>query len=226
MKGFAVNLRDDGLFEASSAYPGESSVRIMHDSSDRHCPWVALTLDPGEVKWMPLKSFHSLDDALDFAVGEVNWDRELHEYTVRIPDGMSFRRPGRLPAEQVMASAGWYFVTSLIGYVMMKTPHDGNAFDVRSELSRRLEGKKTRIGDVDLSDRDEEGLHWCIDLNLPYEGFIHVDDVEAEARAAFAVEGVEVIPNFNFQPRTNVAMQEASVIAFPEDRIVRRLTAA
>lgn len=226
MKGFVVHLREDGLFEAPAVAPGGSSVRIVYESADQRHPWVAMSLDDMGVKWRRMKGFHSLDEALDFSVSQVNWERTVCEYSVRLPDGMSFQRPGRLPAEQVMASAGWVFVTSLIGYAMVTTERNGNAFGVRAVMAKRLLGCQARIGDIDLSDADEEGLHWCIDLSLPYEGFIKVEDIGAEAKAAFAADKVDVMPHFDFRPRSNVAMTEATVIAFPEDRIVRRLTAA
>lgn len=226
MKGFVVQLREDGLFEAKPAFPGESSVRVVCEPADQRMPWVALSLDADGLKWTRLRGFHSLDEALDFAVEQAHWDGPLHGYSVRMPDGMAFQRPGRLPVEQVMASAGWFFVTSLVGYAMVTADHGSNAMEVRSEMLRRLEGSDARIGDVNPSDEDSEGRHWCIDLDYPYEGFIHVDDVRREAQAAFAADGIEVIPHFDFRPRTSLAVKEAAVIAFPEDRIVRRMTAA
>lgn len=226
MLGFAVTLREDGLFEAPSSLPGRSSVRVTCDGRLPASPWVVLALDETGLKWTQIASFHGLDEALNCAVCEALCVDTVQEYTVKLPDGTRFKRPGRIGAEQVMASAGWIFVNSLIGFSMVTMPQPSTVFDARAEMLRRIAGTALKLGEVSLSDQDEEGLHWCADLTLSYEGFVLVAEIEAEAKAAFAAEGVEVIPHFDFRTRTSVVSAQASILPFPEDRIVRKRTAA
>ena len=226
MQGFVVALREDGLFEAASGRPGHSSVRVIFDGYSPASPWVAIALDGTGVMWERLDSFQSLDSALDFAVRQAFLMDALHEYSVKLPDGTSFKRPGRIGAEQVMASAGWLFVNSLIGFSMVATPVSSTVFDARAEMLRRIAGTTLKLGEVSLSDQDEEGMHWCADLTLAYEGFVRIEEIDKEARAAFSAEGVDVIPHFDFRTRTSVVSSQAAVIPFPEDRIVRKRTAA
>lgn len=226
MKGFVVTLREDGLFEAPCVRPGSSSIRVIYDSYSPSSPWIALSLDDTGGKWARLDGFHCLDAAIDFAVRSALGEQMVPEYGVRMPDGTSFRRPGRIALEQVMASAGWLFVNSLVGFSMVTTGPEATVFDARGVMAERLKGSPAWLGDVNLADQDDEGLHWCADINLTYEGFVRVEDIDGEARAAFAAEGIQVIPHFDFRTRTSVSVSNASVIAFPEDRIVRRMTAA
>lgn len=225
MRGFIVNLREDGLFEALSADPARPAVRVMCDSSHPGSPWTAIVPDLEGAGWTGVASFHSLDDALDFAVAEAT-GLPVTSYEVRLPDGIRFSRPGRVGAEQVMASAGWLYVSSLIGFAMTTTPQGTTPFQARAAMRTRIEGTQAVLGDVCLSDEDEEGMHWCADLMLPFEGFVRMEDIEAEARAAFAAEGIEVIPHYDFRTRTSLRTAGASIIPFPADRIRSRQTAA
>lgn len=223
MKGFVVTLRDDGLFEAPSRHPGRSAVRVMHDTEAFPSPWLAISQDGTGLEWASLASFQCLDQALDFAVREALSVSVTPGYAVEMPGGMSFSRPGRIALEQVMASAGWVYVNSLIGFVMVKTPDGTNVMEARTEVMGLLKGTQASLGEVNLSDRDEEGMHWCADVSLPFEGFMRFEEIEAEAKAAFAAEAIDVIPHFDFRTRASVARgKQATVIAFPADRIVKR----
>lgn len=226
MQGFTVRLRPDGVFEAPSRYVGRSSVRVLHDPASPCAPWACAALDDEGIKWERLRSFASLDAALDFSVLEAIRDVDLPHYAIALPCGTRFRRPGRVPVEQAMASAGWLYVNAFIGFGMFVTPAEATAFDVRQIALSRVEGTNASVGSVDLSDEDGEGKHWCVDYLLPCDGFLQEEEMQAEARSAFASEGVEVIPHFDFRMRTSVAAKDAAVSPFPIDRIVRRPNAA
>lgn len=225
MQGFVVALRKDGLFEAAPSAPGRATVRIIHDGMAESAPWTVIAPDETGVKWAPFRNFESLDQALDCAAGEAFGLEANQEYSVSLPDGTRFKRPGRIGAEQVMASAGWVYVVGLIGFSMLTTSSDANVFDARTAMRRRIAGTNLKLGEVSLADSDEDGLHWCADLTLAWEGFIRLEDIEMEAKAAFAAEGVEVIPHFDFKLRTSLSLSEALVIPFPTDR-VRKSSAA
>jgi len=225
MQGFVVTLREDGLFEALSADPARPSVRVMCDSGQPGSPWMTVVPDREGAGWKATASFWSLDEAIDRAVAEATGMPGV-AYEVRLPDGVRFARPGRVGAEQVLASAGWLYVTSLIGFAMVTTPSGTTPFEARAVMRGRVQGKQAVLGEVCLSDEDEDGKHWCADLMLPFEGFLRTEEIEAEARAAFAAEGIEVIPHFDFRTRTSLSMAGASIIPFPYDRVRKRQSAA
>lgn len=225
MQGFVVTLREDGLFEAFSADPACPALRVGCDPAQPGSPWTVLVPDRMGPGWAVVATFHSLDEALDFAVAEAT-GTPGSAYDVRLPDGACFSRPGRVGAEQVMASAGWVYVISLIGFAMATTPSGTTSFEARAVMRSRIEGTGVRLGEVCLSDEDDEGMHWCADLMLPYEGFLRIEEIGAEAKAAFAAEGVEVIPHFDFRTRTSLRSSGASIIPFPPERIRQRQSAA
>lgn len=221
MRGIEITLREDGLFEAKSERAEGKDIRITHDARNPDEPWVALAQDETGVLWKPLQSFHSLDDALIFAAYSVAEDSYRHAFTVKLPDGTSFLRPGRRSAEEVMSSGGWSYVTTLIGFFMVTVDEDEGQFEARNVAMSRVDGFDVRLGEVHFVEQDEDGSHWCADISIDHDGFIEVEKIEAVARGAFRDAGVEVMPLFDFRTRAPVAGRTADVIEFPGSRSKR-----
>jgi len=214
MRGIEISLREDGLFEAKASVPGAEGVRITHDVRHPDAPWIALGVDETGVRWVQLGAFSSLDGALDFAARSVSGDLR-QAYSVVLPDGTRFLRPGRKPAEEVMASAGWVFVTSLIGFFMVQTEPGTGVFDARRTASETIASADVMLGEVHFVEADDDGLHWCADVSLEYDGFLRIEEIETEARAAFAAAGADVLPYYDFRTRVPVAGRSATIIQFP-----------
>lgn len=218
MAAIVVNMLDDGAFEVVGSQ-GEG-VRVLNNDEGSNKSWVIMKRDWTGVRWEVLWDFTSLDSALNAAVYEATGE-EKPDYEVRLPDGMKFKRPGLKTAEEVMASAGWYFMAELIGFIPLTTSTDRSAFDVRAEYAKMIKGDDVRLGDVNISDEDDEGRHWIADVVLDYRGWLHLDEVNAAAAEEFRKEGLNVIPFFDHRTRTNVACSEAVILQFPMDRVVR-----
>lgn len=215
MSKIVVNLLKNWSFEVI----GEHVVaRVWNNDSDEGRSWIVLKKSLEGVSWDRLSEHHSLDGALNAAVYEVfGSDR----YEVHLPDGMKFKRPGSKAAEEVMASAGWYFMSELIGFVMLARPFKETEFEVRGKFEELVADKNIRLGEVNIADEDAKKRHWVADLVVNFNGWMHLSDVDVVAKEEFLSQGLSVLPFFDYRPRTNIAPKKAIILQFPKDRIVR-----
>lgn len=215
MNAIVVTMLDDGAFEVVGE---KGAFRIMNNDDGNTKSWVVLDNNPDDDQWQILSDFVSLDSALNSAVSEASGE-EKTEFDVLLPCGLTFKRPGIKTAEEVMASAGWYFVSELIGFIPTTTTMDRNAFEIRAELSKLITNDEFRLGDVVVSDEDEEGRHWITDVIMDYRGWLHLDDIQQVAEEEFRENGFNVTPFFDHRPRTNIASSEAVILAFPKGKV-------
>lgn len=217
MNAHLIELSVSDGFETVGHGPMGRIVKVLFEDNVPSMPWMVVEQDVDGVKWTVLNTFGSLDDALILAMSTAHGD--VTKFTVRLPDGSSFSRPGNKPAEQVLASFGWVFVTELIGFMMHKSGKAETSFEVRSDIQKQIDSQDVRLGEVHLSDENLLENHWCADLSLDYFGWVRSDEIEAEAMAAFNAEKVDVIPYFDYRARPHVSASTAVVIQFPMERI-------
>lgn len=214
MQGFEVKLSDTGMFEIPALAPGWESFRIGCNSEDVGTPWCVLGTDETGVKWRRIRSFSTLDQALNFAVSSVENDESIREFNVLLPCGGRFRRPGRIAAEEVMASMGWIYVETVTGFAMLSTPATSGDLQARKEFLKIIEDTQLTLGSVDLTDEVDGKRHWCADVTVSYECFIHRDDLDTQFALSFASEGLKVITHMDYRARILMPADVGNVVDF------------
>lgn len=218
MSSIVMKLLDEGSFEVADLHG--NAIRILNNDDGANKSWVTVKRDWTGVRWEIIDQFPSLDGAMNAAVDDVT-NGTIKQYIVELTDGTKFQRPGSKTAEEVMASAGWYYMSELIGFVAHKGEPNVSAIVVRNEVSKRVTSAQVRLGEATHADNEDGFSHWLVDVNLPYGGWLHLDHVDEVASGEFEKLGLDVIPYFDHRKRTNVARSEATILEFPKDRIVR-----
>lgn len=213
-----ISLRADGLFEAAT---GERNFRIGYDDSDLSAPWVMLQVEEGGAAWEVVSGYNTLDQALEAAASSALDVEIVGEFSVRMPDGTSFKRPGRKGAEEVLASFGWYFVTDLIGFALHRSNGNENPIEIRNEVKSKIKNQDIRVQDVSFVDDDEGVGIWVVDLLIAYGGWLKNDEIQDQVVASLLDENLEVSECYDFRKRINIAARSATIIPFPTQRIVR-----
>lgn len=223
MTTFNVTLEQHGFFEIPSNNPTGGSLRVGFNPDYDAAPWVILSQDGDGVRWEYLFSYADLDSALAYAVRHQVGVKNPWEYVVNLPCGGQFKRPGRVPAEKVMASMGWMYVTDLIGYgVLQDTTVETHESAIKA-FQKRITDTNVVLGKVDPTS-DKKG-EWCASYSMTYHGFIHRDALQSEVRICFHYEGIDILPDmFDYRCRQKVTTP-AEVISFEAKR-AERLKAA
>ncbi|TLX15833.1 hypothetical protein [Rhizobium sp. MHM7A] len=223
MTTFNVTLEKHGFFEVPSVEPMGGSLRVGFNPDYKARPWVILSQDRDGVRWEYLFSYADLDSALAYAVRHQVGVKNPWEYTVNLPCGGQFKRPGRVPVEQVMASMGWMYVTDIIGYGALSDSRLVSVEAARKVFQDRIVDTNVTLGKIDPL--NEEKGHWCANYLMTYHGFIHRDELQSELRICFQSEGVAILPDmFDYRCRHKVTTT-ADVISFEAKR-AERLQAA
>ena len=224
MLGFdlEITLQECGAFVVPNAGAAQSDIRITFDSERLNRSWVGSAAADGG--WHPAAAFERLDEALEWAV-RASTGRSGVRFKVNLPCGASFSRPGRVPAEDVMSSLDWVYVTHLIGFVCLTTDNPCTEPYAR----RRFLGMISANPDVELGEAtpvDGDMRFWVGDLHIPFEGFIRVQDIKAEKEVCFAAEGIETIEGYDCRKAGSGESRSAEIISFVDHAASRQLQAA
>lgn len=226
MSAFVVNLSETGMFEIPARSNESASFRVGCNPDDPALPWFVLSTDELGVKWQRERAFSDLDSALDYAVARAFEDEQISEYDVRLPCGKSFRRPGRIAAEQVMASMDWLYVEEMVGWTAHATSINVGVIQARKEILEKAEDTQVELGSVDLVEEANGQRHWCADVHLPYQGFIHRDNIETQFQLCFAGEGFAVLDTLDFRARVIRPSSPAVIVDFMSFREAKMRKAA
>jgi hypothetical protein len=223
MTNLIVKLENHGFFEVPSVGGSSGSLRVGFNPEYSDAPWVVLSKDAEGIRWELLFSYSDLDRALAYAVRlQVGADQPW-DYKIVLPCGQEFQRPGRVPAERVLASMGWLYVTHLIGYAIVPIAHAESVKQAQDYLTGIVVDTNIKVGGIDPVEGAAAG--WCANLVIEYHGFIHRDQLELELRTWFHAEGVEILPEiYDFRCRQNVPAS-AEIISFEDKRKARLLAA-
>jgi hypothetical protein len=218
MNALNVTLSTDGAFEINSPYPGKRDYKIIHDASDNCHPWKVISELGESGIWRDEDTFQSLDEAMDWAVSLSTETYPVPGYGVTLPCGTFFARPGRVKIEDVMASIGWVYVTSVTGFSAVTYPKGTPKSVVDAYFQDMVEDTASLLGSVDLcnpTDGEDKPMDmWVADITIPVDGFIPTDRAEATFMEIFEQEGVSCTDSFDYATRINVAPHSANVIDF------------
>ncbi|MBY3155516.1 hypothetical protein HFO56_24625 [Rhizobium laguerreae] len=218
MNALNVTLSPDGAFEINSPYPGKRDYKIVHDGSDGCHPWKVVSELGESGIWRDEDTFQSLDEAMDWAVSLSTETYPVPGYGVTLPCGTFFSRPGLVKIEDVMASIGWAYVTSVSGWSPVTYPKDTPQSVVESYFQDMVEDTAALLGSVDLcspTEGDEEHMDmWVADISIPVDGFIQTDHAQAIFLEIFEQEGIRCTDSFDYTTRINVVPHAANVIDF------------
>jgi hypothetical protein len=201
-----IRLRDDSSFDC-----GDGLWQVVHEGGLHPRPWTLISI--GEAKVSLYDSYECLDEALA-ALASCSAGECAPAFTVELPCGSSFRRPGKVGAEEVIASLGWVYVRNFIGYMPLTFPSGTSDKAVRATFRTRL-GRSASMGQATVVGGDDAGDHWCADVFAACEGFVRYDAMQGAAAEAFAELGVGTLAGtHDFVARTNILPRPAEVFQF------------
>jgi hypothetical protein len=216
MDGLVITLKDDGSFQMKDG-PFTASVTYDHETPAR--PWILSSLQDGAKdasNFEVIAIFASLDEALKEMVKVVCEGRDWIRFMVSLPCGASFFRPGRVPAENVMASLGWVHIKTLVAHTVRSYGSDYSAADVVDIISLNITDESIEVGTaVDVGSYN--GMtNWCIDLRRPCHEFLQVSAVSDAVTKAFdgLLHGGQ--PLYDFFPTYPIRKATAEIVSLAD----------
>jgi len=220
MEGLTVTMRPCGSFDLAL---GSVTWRVVHEVSLLPRPWALVALDDQGLtaRHSLFDSYGTIDEALTAMVVQSGSGDESTRFRVALPCGESFIRPGKVPAERVLSSLDWTHTKRYIGYMVLTLHEAATNLDAREGFRNRINIQNARIGDMACVERANGLSRWIGDILLDRDGFVRYQDFQEDAARAFSGIGGDMLPNFDFVPRTPTMPNAASVISFPADRTRR-----
>ena len=219
MSGLVISLCADGAFDR-----GDGRWQVARDDGFAPRPWALVSRD-GSGRSSVLDNYECLDEALA-ALASSGDGESPARFRVELPCGASFSRPGRVPAEEVMASMGWVYVRNFKGYKPLSFAAGSCPKAVRAAFRDSLP-RGAMLGQATVAGTDGATEAWCADVFVAHEGFVRFADIGSEAGAAFARVGADVVPgSFDFVAGTPAAGRGAEVVEFKSLRAARERPAA
>jgi len=215
MIGTKVRMCPDGCFELA----GDRRVwRIVHDECFAPACWVLFEVNAAAERDRVnfLGSYLNLDDALSALVSTAGRDDSI--FSVHLLCGSHFLRPGRVPAEHVMAGFGWVHVREIIGHALVPLYRAKTRADARDMIGRSLD-PTCRVGQVLLvTERGE--TYWLVELHARRDDFIEMSRLDEIANEAFS--GVDGLVNaYDVMPSSPIVARVANIVPFPSMRVAR-----
>jgi len=216
MDGLVVSLTDKGSFELSN---GRLSAVVSYDPDSPERPWSLCSSieggsEPSESEALAI--FGALDDALKAMVDLIYGDRNWVRFMVQLPCGASFTRPGRVPAENVMASLGWVHVKTLVTHVVKAYHSDYSSDDVAEMFQASLLDEEIEVGYAVIVGAFRDENHWCIDLRRDSHQFLRYEHLGRSVSQAFQSIMNENNPIFDFVPTFPIRKSSAEIVSFGE----------
>lgn len=225
MQGFEVTLEDHGLFLVPAMHAYDGDRKIAYDSEFPRRPWVITQMDVATCRWERIDSFATLDEALNTAVSEAS-GLARPNYRVKLPCGQHFSRPGNVPAEAVISSLGWVYVTHLVGFsAFLSDTNCSPSLARRHFLTMVKDTPNVVVGEVSPNDEGDNRL-WIADLHIPFDGFIRREDIETEKNISFAAEGIPLVEGFDCTIAVGGEVRSADLISLAEHVAARQMQAA
>jgi hypothetical protein len=225
MQGFEVTLEEHGMFLVPSQTPEFGNLKIAYDPEFRRRPWIVLEMDLATCQWYRMDSFVTLDEALDWAVSDVT-EINRPNYRVKLPCGNYFSRPGRIPAEEVLSSMGWVYVTHLVGFSpFTSTEPCSEALALKHFLEITQDSPTVEVGEVTACD-EGQNCFWIADLRIPFDGFIRREDIETETNISFAAENIPLVEGYDCVIAVGGEARSAEILSLAEHAAARQMQAA
>ncbi len=188
-----IRLEGDGCFAVTGR---KGNYRITCDSVEVAGRWIVAG-GPHNVTRRRVSRHDDLDAALAGAALAAGIPLP---HVVDLPCGQGFRRPGRIPAERILASHGYVIAQGIKAYGVVETHPATTPEQVHAEVVARLRGRAPTLGTVDLVETDDRVSAWCCDLTLPFEGPIHRSHASGYVGRETAGLGLDIVGEFEITP--------------------------
>lgn len=207
--GPIVEMNEDGSFVAHAR---GADCHLIYDPTSSMGRWLLLYKGHGAEQEIVLSMHSGLDGALKALVGVT--EHEGSRFSVRLPDGAVFTRPGNMPAEQVMASLGYQLVESMIAYAIYEAPTGMTDAEATRAVNEILAGYDLQLGSVDrIGDADPS---WCFDMVVPFEGYIHKSGLSTYIATLLVATGLEITGVVESRNVGAEVPDASNVLSFPK----------
>lgn len=216
MDGMTISLTEAGSFELTD---GPFTVSVTFDEALSPRPWVLSSLLDDNCRMSSFDaegSFASLDEALAEMMNLMADGEEWSTFRVKLPCESTFIRPGKVSAENVLASFGWVHVKTLIGHLVRAFPSVLGASEVIEMVSAEIADANIEIGTPSAAGGYGDDAFWCIDLRRDCNSFIRYDAIQSAVSDAFGGILGGSPPLYDFVTTYPIREATAQIVSFPE----------
>lgn len=204
-----VEMHEDGSFSAQAR---GADCYLIYDPTSTAGRWLLLYRSHGATEDLLLSMHEDLDDALVALAAQA--DHDGGRFTIRLPDGNSFSRPGRMSSEEILAAFGYLLVEAMTIYAIYESASELTDAEALRAVTELLTGCDVRLGSVDrIGDADPS---WCLDLVIPFEGYVHRDGLMAHATSVLAGTGLEITGVIECRDVGAEVPEASNVLNFPK----------
>jgi len=204
-----VEMCEDGSFTAQAR---GAECHLIFDPASAGGRWLLLYRSQGAPEDLLLSMHDDLDEALAGLAAQA--DNDGGWFTIRLPDGNTFSRPGKVPAEEILATFGYMLIEGMTVYAVYESASELSDAEAERAVREMLTGYDVRIGSVDrIGDADPS---WCLDMVLPFEGYIHRGALTAHAAGVLAGTALEVTGVIECQDVGAEVPDTSNVVHFPK----------
>lgn len=203
-----VELNEDGSF---TTHGRGMDCHLIYDPSPEGSRWLLLHSTNDQVDH-PLSAHASLDEALVALVGAAHDDCD--SFSVSLPSNDLFSRPGKLRAEEVLATLGYALVDGLSAYAVYSPSTELTLDEALRSFREMMHGYPVTMGSAAFIGDLENA--WCCDFRVAFEGYVHRDAMQGYVESLLAGSGLEITEVIEYEDAGAEVPDESNVVAFPK----------
>jgi len=202
-----ITLDGDGTFTVEGP---RGVFRLAYRNDDGACHWRATSPRRLSSDAQLLGVAPNLDAALILLAGAAGVSAKI---VIALPCGATFSRPGRVPAEDVLAAYGYTVVSGIVGYAQVKPHQKWSERRLRELIVRRAEAAALKLINLDRVETEGKPV-WQIRFVYPFAGPVRGDVAAAIVREAINDCGYTPIDRFEYDIPRRTAPNVAQIFAF------------
>jgi len=202
-----VELNEDGSFTTHGC---SVDCHLIYDPSLEGGAWLLLHTTNAETDHV-LSAHNGLDDAINALVQSSHDDTE--RFSVLLPTGEVFSRPGNLTSEEILAVHGYLLLDGFTAFALYEPEVSLNEAEALRAVEEAVYGRPLVLGSV--LPVGDEGV-WCCDFRVPFEGYVHEDALKAIVATALSGSGLEPVELVEYDDLGVEVPAESNIVAFPK----------
>jgi hypothetical protein len=212
-RAIAIQLTEGGGFRIDG--PKGVFAELGFDPECGEEPWSVSVMD-GDGRCRHSESVSTLDIGLDrlAILGSATQKGLRGLYRVELPDGVSFQRPGTVPAEEILRKFDFSLVGSVRAFLVAQIDTAFTVSEAHHWFREKLGALAPLQGSTDLVESDSNEGCWCTDVLLPANGFYRAEGLLEFARSAVGACGVEMFSEISVRDDGLPAQGSGQVVQF------------